>query len=246
MIRSIVLFCILICATAQAMDPFEIQVYTDDINEPGKSGLEMHVNYVAKGNKTPGLAGFSNDHSTRTTLEFSRGITESFDVGLYYQTVFKDDQGYYAGTKLRAKYLPKHEGKAFWGINIEVGRSPQLFETVEWGTELRPILGINGDNLLLSFNPIFDWGLGQGHSVPEFEPQIKLGFKTKKNWLVGIEYYAGLGEVDKIPKISEQEHSAFLVFDNEYKGGELNIGVGRGLTSSANDWIVKTIIGFEL
>lgn len=234
--------------SAVAMDAFEIQVYANDINEPGKTGLEIHTNYIPRGSTTPAVFnGLADHHLWHNTLEFSRGVSESIDLGLYYQTAFQNDQGYYAGTKLRFKYLPKYEGKAFAGLNIEVGRSPVEFDPDEWGSELRPIFGYDGDQWLVSFNPILAFTLGKGEQSPDFEPSLKLGRHVGQTLMVGFEYYAELGKIDKIiPAINEQVHYLFLTFDNEFKSGELNFGLGRGVTSPANDWIIKMIIGLEI
>ncbi len=233
---------------AQAMDAFEIQVYGNDINEPGQRGLEIHTNYIPRGSTIPAnINGLADHHVWHTTLEFSRGISEGFDVGLYYQTAFQNDQGYYAGTKLRAKYLPKYSGKGFAGLNIEVGRSPVEFDPDEWGSEIRPILGYDGDYWFLSFNPILGLTLGKGEVSPQFDPSLKLARHTGKDLMVGIEYYAEMGQIDRlIPTINDQVHNLFLTIDKEFKKGELNFGFGRGVTSPANDYTIKMIIGLEL
>lgn len=231
-----------------AMDPFEIQVYGNDINEPGKSGLEIHTNYVARGSTTPAVFnGLTDNHLWHNTLEFSRAVSETVELGLYYQTAFQNDQGYYAGTKLRVKYLPKYQGKGFAGLNIEVGRSPVEFDPDEWGSELRPIFGYDGDNWFVSFNPILGFTLGKGEVSPEFDPSIKVSRHYANGFMAGIEYYAELGKVDKIINaISEQTHYLFLAFDKEFGKTELNFAVGRGTTPPANEWVVKFILGMEI
>lgn len=45
--------------------PDEIQVYTDDMNEPGDFGVELHVNYVLDGAKQSGYAGGSPSQHMR-------------------------------------------------------------------------------------------------------------------------------------------------------------------------------------
>jgi hypothetical protein len=233
---------------AAAMDAFEIQVYTNDINAPGQSGLEIHTNYIPRGNTTPAVFnGLADHHLWHNTLEFSRGISESIELGLYYQTAFQNDQGYYAGTKLRVKYLPKFLGRGFAGLNIEVGRSPVEFDPDEWGSEMRPIFGYDGESWLVSFNPILGFTLGKGEQSPEFEPAIKIGRHVSDGFMAGIEYYAELGKVDRIINaISEQTHNLFLTFDKEFKNSEINFGIGRGTTPSANDYTIKMIIGLEI
>ena len=86
----------------------EIQVYTDEINEPGERGIELHVNTTPKGVTTPSYPGeVINDHGWRVTPEFSLGLTKTTDIGLYVPTVRSNDGNLYAaGFKMRFKWLP--------------------------------------------------------------------------------------------------------------------------------------------
>ena len=62
----------------------EIQVYTDDINEPGERGLELHVNTTPRGRKTPEYPGDLPPYrGLRLTPEFSWGLTKTLEAGLY-------------------------------------------------------------------------------------------------------------------------------------------------------------------
>lgn len=245
--RTLGFFLVLLSEAAFGMDPFEIQVYANDINQPGKAGLEIHQNYVVRGNETPAVFnGLADNHLWRNILEFSYAVSESVELGLYYQTAFQNDQGYYGGTKLRVKYLPKYEGQFFWGLNTEVGRAPVEFDPDEWGGELRPILGYDGEKWLVSFNPILGFTFGKGENPPDFDPSIKIGRKYSNDFMAGIEYYAELGKIDRmINAISEQTHYLFVAFDKEFGQNEINFSVGRGTTPPANDWIVKFILGMQ-
>ncbi len=48
------------CAHAVMID--EIQVYTDDINAPGKFGLELHLNLTLSGRRVPDYPGEITPH----------------------------------------------------------------------------------------------------------------------------------------------------------------------------------------
>src|SRR3974390_1523492 len=93
---------------APAALPDEIQVYTNDINKPHEFGLELHVNTTPSGRSTPDYPGESPPyHGVRLTPEFSYGLTEDFEAGLYLPTVLDADGRYtLAGFKLRLKWLP--------------------------------------------------------------------------------------------------------------------------------------------
>src|SRR4051812_44966973 len=62
----------------------EIQVYTDDINERGKFGVELHVNTTIDGRRVPDYPGeIVPHHGIRFTPEFSYGLSRDFEAGLY-------------------------------------------------------------------------------------------------------------------------------------------------------------------
>jgi hypothetical protein len=62
-------------ATSVFAAPDEVQVYGDEMNAPGEFGLEQHVNYTVKGQRTPDYAGqLVSHHVTQITPEFSYGI----------------------------------------------------------------------------------------------------------------------------------------------------------------------------
>ena len=86
----------------------EIQVYTDDINAPGEFGLELHVNTTPRGRSTPDYRGeVVPNHGLRVTPEFSYGLTETWEAGLYIPTN-RESSGNFsiAGAKLRLKGQP--------------------------------------------------------------------------------------------------------------------------------------------
>ena len=72
-IASVFIFNVLWSADVIAA-PEEIQAYLDDFAEVGKSGLDLHTNYVASGQQ-------STDHQFRVTSEFSYGVNTHWEVG---------------------------------------------------------------------------------------------------------------------------------------------------------------------
>src|ERR1700675_2958012 len=86
-IRGLLCGLILIPSIAGAALSDEIQVYTDDINAPGKFGLELHINTTPKGRRVPDYPGeVVPNHGLRITPEFSYGLTETWEAGLYIPT----------------------------------------------------------------------------------------------------------------------------------------------------------------
>lgn len=229
----------------------EIQVYDDAINPPGEFGLEIHANYTAEGAREPAYPGdLSSHHLLRVTPEFSYGLTRIFEAGLYLPLALDGEGNFYGdGAKIRLKYIPGLESdRYFLGLNLELGRVSKRLEESHWNTELRPILGFRHAPFLVAFNPILGWSFSGGHSwqYPTFEPAIKVRFDIVEGIGIGVEHYADLGQIDRILPLDEQGHTLYGVIDVSKGLLDLNFGVGRGLTKSVDDWIIKAIISVPL
>ena len=240
-------------ATAEARAELtdEIQVYTDEINQPGQFGLEMHVNTTPKGRRTPDYPGEVTPHrGWRYTPEFSWGLTRTLEAGLYLP-FDRDESGKTesAGAKLRLKWLPVRpaEGQSGWflGANTELSRLKKKFSQSRSSLELRLMGGWRDDDWLLALNPVFGWNLSDGlrSRTADFSLNAKATRTVAKGFAVGLEYYSGLGTTEKILPYSQQQNTLYVVFDAEVKGWDLNFGIGRGLTRGADDLTLKAIIG---
>jgi hypothetical protein len=240
--------CAAMPAQAAMMD--EIQVYTDDINQPGEFGLELHVNTTPRGRSTPDYPGEITPHrGLRFTPEFSYGLTRTLEAGLYLPYA-RDAQGgtHFAGPKLRLKWLPLQVGESgqgwFMGTNFEYGKVAPAFEQSGYSIELRPIIGYRSGDWLLAANPILGWSLaGPDHDgKPDFSPSAKIARNVLPGIALGVEYYAEVGKVNNILRHAEQAHTLYFALDFDRKPWTFNIGIGRGLTDAADRWTLKTII----
>jgi hypothetical protein len=247
---------LLLTSQSLAMDLFEIQVYQNDLNSPGQFGLEVHANYTMKGRDYPAYTGEQPpNHVGRLTFEPALGITEFLELGGYLQNMMNSDGHYkFSGVKLRAKFvLPRrYTGKAFVGINVEVGRVPRAVEEQGWANEFRPILGWYDGYWLFDVNPIFGYALsGSDKFKPDFEPAGKLGINTQLGFMLGAEYYAGIGYLASPATVRDQDHLLLATFDlaepaqsTKDLPWELNVGFGKALTSiTPQQWIAKAIVG---
>jgi hypothetical protein len=230
----------------------EIQVYTDDINEPGRFGLELHVNTTPKGRRTPDYPGeVVPYHGWRITPEFSYGIAPSWEAGLYLP-VSRDASGntQLAGTKLRLKWLPVKpaEGEAGWffGANGELSRLKKRFSESRTGFELRLMGGWRDPDWLFAVNPVFGWNLSDGmrSRTADLALAAKVARTVTSDVAVGLEYYSDLGTTRRILPLSQQGNVLYAAVDARARGWDINFGIGRGLTRSADDLTVKAIFGF--
>ena len=241
---------VLVSATSYAWAAAdEIQVYTDEMNEVGQYGVELHLNYVPKGATEVERNGqIPSNHRFQATPEFSYGISKELEAGLYVPTAIAEDGHAYAtGLRPRLKYIHQQpEGSIFfWGFNTEFGYSTLRVTDTMWGMELRPIIGMRTDKWMVSFNPIIDIPLSKGGlNQAAFEPSIKVMRKINEKLELGMEHYSGFGPVNNLQGYKNQEHMAYAVADFKVKEMEVNFGVGRGYHNGEDEWVVKSIIAF--
>ena len=151
----------------------EIQVNTDDINEPGERGLELHINTTPRGRRTPD---YERDlppyRSLRITPEFSWGLTKTLEAGQYVPMTTGGVEGGYhlGGVKARLKWLPLRSHAGWYlGGNVELSNVSKKFSESRVSTELRIMAGYRTDDCLLGVNPIFDWLLSPDYGgSPDF------------------------------------------------------------------------------
>lgn len=228
----------------------EIQVYLDDANAPGEVGLDVHINYVLSGRRVPEWPGeLPPYHVLQITPEFSLGATRSLELGLYLPTAVGPGGAFYGnGIKVRMKYVPLRVrgGRLFWGVNVELGRVARRVSEEHWTLELRPILGYRSGRLLAAVNPILSLPIRQDTvGRGELEPALKLGYDVGHGLALGLEHYAGLGSLNDVLARAQQDQVLYAVADYETHGLSLNLGVGRGLTSASDQWVVKVIVGLR-
>jgi hypothetical protein len=237
--------------SARAVDPFEIQVYDGEANQPGATGLEVHVNTVPSGRRDAIAPELASNHQSHFTLEPSLGLLRWWEIGGYLQTALSGDGTFaYAGaTKLRSKFVtpPSFSDVLRFGINLEVSLLPEHYDRNRWGMEVRPIAAYEDKHWLLAFNPIVDIALAgpERHEGPSFEPAAMAVFKVLQIASFGVEYYGNWGPFSGFSSWQEQEHYLFEVFNLlAAEHVELNAGIGEGLTTGSNSLTVKLIVGY--
>ncbi|MBI3523667.1 MAG: hypothetical protein HY066_03945 [Betaproteobacteria bacterium] len=76
------------CASALAASSDEIQVYDDAINTPGETSVELHMNYVPSGLRTPAYSGeIPARHEFRLTPEFAYDLNQRWEAGFYLPAI---------------------------------------------------------------------------------------------------------------------------------------------------------------
>ncbi len=227
----------------------EIQVYLDDINAPGTRGLQLHINTTPNGRDKPEYKGeIPPNHGLRLTPEFSWGLTDTLESGLYIPTQRDAAGGYYlGGAKVRLKWIPVHapdEGGWYFGANGELSHLTKKFSVSPTDFELRLIGGYRNRDWIFGFNPIIEWDFADGHLAPP--PEATYAFKVARTvaegMALGLEYYVDTGKLGSPRPTDDQNRTLYLAMDLDRKPWVINFGIGRGLTGATDRWTVKAII----
>jgi hypothetical protein len=238
-------------AVAQA-SPEEAQVYMDELNRPGDVGLDIHMNYAAKGRTVADYPGQRpSDGRLRLTPEFSYGLTPNLELGLYLPLADLDRRGRLAadGAKVRIKFIaPKAQGQDwFWGANLEVGRVDRRLDINPWNAELKTIWGIRKGPWTLAANGNLDWVVsGPGPKPTTFEADAKVSYQLHEGLALGVETYNDLGGGRDLGRLSAGDQRLFLVIDKSLGRWDLNLGAGYGYGAPEDKWVVKAIIGVPI
>jgi hypothetical protein len=233
---------------ARSQENYEIQVYSSPTMTKGSSIFEIHSNFTFAGEKNIVEGVNPTHHALHETLEITQGITENFEIGFYLFTNYTSSYGYKViGTHIR----PRISVPAKWNwplgvsLSTEFGYQRRQYSTDTWNIELRPIFDKQFKDLYISFNPTFGISIkpDSNSHTPGFEPALKASYTIHK-FALGFEYYADLGMLDNIPKLSQQSHALFVVADLYLDPRwEINIGPGFGLTKNTDDLVFKILIG---
>ena len=227
----------------------EIQVYTEEMDDPGEFGVETHINYVTRGARQPAYPGnMPSHHVLQVTPEFSYGISRTLEAGLYLPVAFAPGgHAYGNGLRLRLKYIaPREEGERwFWGLNGEYGYSARRVSESRRGLEFRPILGYRTEDWLFAVNPILNADLSRNADrKPKFEPALKVSRRVAGETRLGVEYYGEYGPVRHFLPNGERAHYLYGTLDFAHGDWDVNLGLGRGFVAAEDKWVIKAIVAF--
>jgi hypothetical protein len=229
----------------------EIQVYTDDLRAPGTAGLEVHSNYVFRGEREPGYPGErAPDGVLHLTFEPSFGINDQWDWGFYIPLAW-DIQGHEAnvdGVKLRVKWLHRQPGGGdgwFWGENVELAYNTYRASPAHLSVESRTIVGVNHEGWQLTLNPVLGVPLSDSRDAAGLgmELDLKLLRELGRGWSAGIEHYADFGLARDIQFGDQSDQSTYLALDWAGQRWDFNVGVGHGWTQPSDKLVLKAIVG---
>ncbi|GHC95792.1 hypothetical protein GCM10019060_25160 [Novosphingobium pokkalii] len=232
--------------------PEEIQVYMDEMDQPGHFGLDTHINDVTAGTPTDDYPGQQQAlHRLRITPEFSYGITSDLEAGLYLPLATLDGQGRLdpGGVKTRLKFIaPRRPGQNWWwGANFEIGHVNHKLDINPWNAELKGIVGTRLGKWTLAENANVDFVVsGPAAHSPEVEFDTRVAYAMTRKVSLGIESYNGTGTFAHFGAVRDSDQAIYAVADLDLGHWALNLGVGHGYGTNADRTIVKAIVSLPL
>lgn len=228
--------------------PEEIQVYRDEVTPLHRFGGELNQSYVPAG-PVEDIGPIGQVGLYRFTPELDYGVARDWEVGALVETTVRGGAFDAHGIKVHARWIaPRAEGQPwYFGFNAEAGWTDRHLEERPWTVELRAIAGWEGGRWVLALNPTLETAAdGRGGEPVAFEMQSKIGYRVSERWLLGAESYNALGPIARIEPLNRQSQILYAVADTEWRGLDLDFGVGKGLTHASDGWAIKAVIGIPL
>jgi len=241
---------LLFAASAHAQQGYEFEVYGTGVPGRGAGELELHTNFVPSGaQRVDEIEGRATHRALRSSLELSTGLASWLSASFYAVAYGRNGAGIqYVGNRARLTAVaPGRWNLPFdAGLSQEIGYARPGFAESLWGYEITPILGKKIGKASLLLNPAFERGLGTGEHEWEFEPRAQLGYALGEDEAVGLEYYSLLGPISGFDARSHQLHQLFATATTDLTSGvEASLGIGRGLTSNSDRWVITTRLELE-
>ena len=228
--------------------PEEIQVYIDDLNRICGAGVDFHVNYVPVGSGERDYpAQQSNLRRFRVTPEFSYGVTDHVEVGLYLPlaTIDRTGRADAHGVKARVKFIGSNPGdRVFWGANLEAGYEDRALAVNPGNAELKLIGGVHAGKWLIASNFNVDFAYAGRRPDPvAFDFDTRVSREVAKGLQLGVETYNGVGDARHFGNLSLSDQATYAVADIDL-GHDfgLNLGAGYGYGGNHDHLVLKAIV----
>lgn len=229
----------------------EIQVYDATISSPGAINLTLHNNFIADGLAAPAFpGGLVPDKSFNGVAEWAYGAKPWLEFGLYLPlySVSRDRGATINGGKVRFLFVAPHADKRrfFYGANFEFSYNARHWDPRAFTSEIRPIAGVHLGRWDIIANPILDNSFAGGFGGLEFAPAGRVAYHLSPKWALAAEEYADMGELNAFAPAGRQSHELWAVVDHRAKWGEIETGVGFGLTSASDPVTLKLMFSRDL
>ena len=226
-------------------------MYDGSIAAPGVFNLTWHNNFTPVGPKTPGFSGgLINNKNLNGVTEWAYGVTDWFEAGLYLPLYsLSNGRGPSVnGGKIRLLFAVPHaeDRKFFYAANFEFSYNAKHWDERRYTSEIRPIIGWHLHPWDIIVNPILDNSYTGGFKSLDFAPATRVAYNFNPQWAAAVEEYADYGPLRNFYSSSEQSHQIFGVFDHSSKIGDIEAGVGLGVTGASDRLTLKLLWSKDL
>ena len=127
---------------------------------------------------------------------------------------------------------------------LEIGKTTLRVSQAPWNAQVKGIYGYRSGRWTFAVNPNFDWSLsGPVHSPVSLDVDTKVAYKTDAGYKIGFESYNELGPLRDLGRLNQLSQTLYGVVDTTVGKFDLNAGIGRGLTTVSDRWLMKFVVG---
>lgn len=236
---------------ASAINYFELEVYPYQTANKGEIELENFTTYTSRGTKDLPEPD-NNKGLTRTTFEFTYGVTDKTEVAYYrdYARARGDNFDYAASRyRVRTRFFEKGELPVDLGAYAELEYPhQQAGAEKEAEAELRLILEKDFGRWTFDFNPIFEKALKgpERDEGWEFQYAMSLIYRPSEFWQPRLDMFGDFGPMRHFEPHDEQKHLISPAVDFHLgRGLYATLGVAFGLTDATEQRLVRARIEWE-
>jgi hypothetical protein len=226
-----------ICCSRVAAAPFEVKIHDELIAPHMETTFETEVKLYR-----PPLGQKSTGNVTQSRFEVAHGLTPGSEFSVNLFTSHYDGNSQINGGKVAHIYIPEHDegGWFHYGIKNEINSIHGMDEPSAVFYEVTPILGFHLAHWRLTLNPSVDFYFS-GDRKTTFSPAVKVSYLVSGNQALGLEYYSEMGPLHHPIPYVQRSDAAYLVWDSSMQNSNLSLGVGKGVHSAGDRWVVKVV-----
>lgn len=240
----------LISGKAAALNYFELEVYPYKTASQGEFEVENSTTHTSRGTKDAPEP--DNKGLTRSTFEFTYGVTDKTEVAYYRDYARAPGNNFeYAASRyrLRTRFFEKGELPVDLGAYAELEYPhPEAGEEREVEGELRLIAEKDFGRWTLDVNPIFERALKGPERSNGWELQYAAGliYRQGENWQPRIDMFGDLGPIKNFESRKEQKHVISPAVDVRLGHGFFaSLGMGFGLTDATEHRLLRARLEWE-
>ena len=236
---------------AFALNYFELEVYPYQTASRGEFEIENSTTYTGQGTKDS-PAPDDNEGLTRSTLEFTYGVTDKTEITYYRDFVHpRGGDLEYAASRyhVRTRFYEKGELPVDFGAYMELEYPDhEAGREREVEGELRFILEKDFGRWTWDFNPIFERAIEGPERAEGWELQYatSLIYRPSEYWQPRLDLFGDFGPIRDFEPHDEQKHLISPAVDFRL-GHRLfaTLGMAFGLTDATEHRLLRARLEYE-